>query len=214
MAGSAAAVRLRHAAARQLGAAGSGPLSSRLTAKGAFDPLAIPCPDCTVPPTPPCQVVGGLARAGKVVAAVCHGPMGLVNVTDEAGQPIVKGREVRGGGGVQELPRNASARAEGRSAPSQQRLTPAWLPPSWAATATRAWRMSLLPLAMPLQEQHLPQSTRPLTFRADDAAGVTRSDVCPSTEACSAAATPPAHTLPPPLTRMRPSNATGHGLHQ
>lgn len=51
------------------------------------------------------QVVGGMARAGKVVAAVCHGPMGLVNVKDEAGEPIVKGREVRRGG--------APARKEG-----------------------------------------------------------------------------------------------------
>lgn len=41
------------------------------------------------------QVVSGMARAGKVVAAVCHGPMGLVDAKDEAGVPIVKGREVR-----------------------------------------------------------------------------------------------------------------------
>lgn len=41
------------------------------------------------------QVVSGMARAGKVVAAVCHGPMGLVEAKDEAGVPIVKGREVR-----------------------------------------------------------------------------------------------------------------------
>lgn len=30
----------------------------------------------------------------KVVAAVCHGPAGLVNVTDENGDPLVKGRRV------------------------------------------------------------------------------------------------------------------------
>jgi putative intracellular protease/amidase len=41
-------------------------------------------------------VVNGLARAGKVVAAVCHGANGLVNATDAEGQPIVKGREVGG----------------------------------------------------------------------------------------------------------------------
>lgn len=31
---------------------------------------------------------------GKVVAAVCHGPAGLVNAKDEAGRPIVAGRRV------------------------------------------------------------------------------------------------------------------------
>lgn len=33
-------------------------------------------------------------RDGKVVAAVCHGPAGLVNVLDETGQPLVAGRRV------------------------------------------------------------------------------------------------------------------------
>lgn len=33
---------------------------------------------------------------GKVVAAVCHGPVGLVNVKDPAGHYIVKGRKVAG----------------------------------------------------------------------------------------------------------------------
>lgn len=33
-------------------------------------------------------------RDGKVVAAVCHGPAGLVNVKDETGQPLVAGRRV------------------------------------------------------------------------------------------------------------------------
>lgn len=32
--------------------------------------------------------------AGKVISAVCHGPAGLVGVTDPAGQPLVKGRRV------------------------------------------------------------------------------------------------------------------------
>ena len=31
---------------------------------------------------------------GKVVAAVCHGPAGLVNAKDEAGSPLVRGRRV------------------------------------------------------------------------------------------------------------------------
>ncbi len=33
---------------------------------------------------------------GKVVAAVCHGPAGLVNVKDTQGQPLVAGRRVSG----------------------------------------------------------------------------------------------------------------------
>ncbi|KAI8469572.1 MAG: class I glutamine amidotransferase-like protein [Monoraphidium minutum] len=40
------------------------------------------------------KVIAGFARAGKVVSAVCHGPMGLVDVKDAEGAPIVKGREV------------------------------------------------------------------------------------------------------------------------
>lgn len=32
--------------------------------------------------------------AGKVIAAVCHGPAGLINVRDAAGQPLVAGRRV------------------------------------------------------------------------------------------------------------------------
>lgn len=34
--------------------------------------------------------------AGKVVSAVCHGPAGLVGVTDPSGAPLVKGRRVSG----------------------------------------------------------------------------------------------------------------------
>jgi putative intracellular protease/amidase len=33
---------------------------------------------------------------GKVVAAVCHGPAGLVNAQDETGAPLVSGRRVTG----------------------------------------------------------------------------------------------------------------------
>lgn len=33
---------------------------------------------------------------GKVIAAVCHGPAGLVNVNDETGAPLVRGRRVTG----------------------------------------------------------------------------------------------------------------------
>lgn len=40
-----------------------------------------------------------LSRAwqqGKVIAAVCHGPAGLVNLRDAQGQPVVAGRRVAG----------------------------------------------------------------------------------------------------------------------
>ena len=33
-------------------------------------------------------------RAGKVVAAVCHGPAGLLNAVDETGKPLLAGRRV------------------------------------------------------------------------------------------------------------------------
>lgn len=33
---------------------------------------------------------------GKVIAAVCHGPAGLVNVKDVTGEPLVKGRRLTG----------------------------------------------------------------------------------------------------------------------
>ena len=36
------------------------------------------------------------AEAGKVIAAVCHGPAGLVGVTMTNGQPLVKGKRVTG----------------------------------------------------------------------------------------------------------------------
>ncbi|VFR17558.1 ThiJ/PfpI family protein [plant metagenome] len=43
------------------------------------------------------ELAAMLGRAwaeGKVVAAVCHGPAGLVNVKDENGAPLVSGRRV------------------------------------------------------------------------------------------------------------------------
>ncbi|MFT4174253.1 MAG: type 1 glutamine amidotransferase domain-containing protein [Rhodocyclaceae bacterium] len=39
-------------------------------------------------------LLGDAWRDGKVVAAVCHGPAGLVNARDEAGRPLVAGRRV------------------------------------------------------------------------------------------------------------------------
>jgi putative intracellular protease/amidase len=38
--------------------------------------------------------VSKAASAGKVVAAVCHGPMALVNAKTEKGEPIVKGKKI------------------------------------------------------------------------------------------------------------------------
>lgn len=41
-------------------------------------------------------LIGASWAAGKVVAAVCHGPAGLVNVKAEDGRPLVEGRRVTG----------------------------------------------------------------------------------------------------------------------
>ncbi|KAG8983144.1 hypothetical protein FRB90_006279 [Tulasnella sp. 427] len=41
-------------------------------------------------------------RAKKPVSAVCHGPCAIVNATDAAGEPIVKGRTVTGLSNVEE----------------------------------------------------------------------------------------------------------------
>ena len=65
-------------------------------------------------------MVGGLARAGKVVSAVCHGPNGLVNVNDANGDPIVKGREVQGGRGAAAAP--PPRQAAGYRARKQERM--------------------------------------------------------------------------------------------
>jgi putative intracellular protease/amidase len=46
-------------------------------------------------PTPAIgQLVGQFAAANKVVAAVCHGPAGLVNAVRSDGTPLVQGRRV------------------------------------------------------------------------------------------------------------------------
>lgn len=41
------------------------------------------------------KLVEDFYNSGKGVAAVCHGPMGLVNVKDASGKPIVAGKKVR-----------------------------------------------------------------------------------------------------------------------
>lgn len=40
------------------------------------------------------QLLNTAWAEGKVVSAVCHGPAGLVNVTDKNGKPLVAGRKV------------------------------------------------------------------------------------------------------------------------
>ncbi|SFS90805.1 type 1 glutamine amidotransferase domain-containing protein [Marininema halotolerans] len=40
------------------------------------------------------QAIESYAVAGKVIAAVCHGPAGLVNVKDQNGKPLVAGKNV------------------------------------------------------------------------------------------------------------------------
>ena len=48
---------------------------------------------CTDFPDGAAAIVSSAFEAGKVVAAVCHGPMGLVNAT-VGGEPLVKGKKV------------------------------------------------------------------------------------------------------------------------
>ncbi|WP_100374235.1 type 1 glutamine amidotransferase domain-containing protein [Bacillus sp. FJAT-45037] len=42
------------------------------------------------------SVIQTLAEENKIIAAVCHGPAGLVNVTYKDGTPLVKGKKVNG----------------------------------------------------------------------------------------------------------------------
>ncbi len=42
------------------------------------------------------RVLAGAAASGKVIGAVCHGPVGLVNVSDAEGRSIVAGKKVGG----------------------------------------------------------------------------------------------------------------------
>lgn len=42
------------------------------------------------------ELVSAAWQQGKVVAAVCHGPAGLVAATDADGQPLIKGKRVTG----------------------------------------------------------------------------------------------------------------------
>ncbi|MGI8635042.1 MAG: type 1 glutamine amidotransferase domain-containing protein, partial [Segetibacter sp.] len=42
------------------------------------------------------QLIQNFIKAGKPVAAVCHAPAALINVKDENGDPLVKGKKVTG----------------------------------------------------------------------------------------------------------------------
>lgn len=65
-----------------------------------YDAVFLPGGHGTMWDLPPSEALATLlAKAwasGKVVAAVCHGPAGLVNVMDETGAPLVEGRRVTG----------------------------------------------------------------------------------------------------------------------
>jgi putative intracellular protease/amidase len=63
-----------------------------------FDALYLPCGHGTMRDLPPsaalARLVGGAFDAGRVVAAVCHGPAGLVGAVLADGRPLVAGRRV------------------------------------------------------------------------------------------------------------------------
>ncbi|MDQ2860723.1 MAG: type 1 glutamine amidotransferase domain-containing protein [Pseudomonadota bacterium] len=42
------------------------------------------------------RLIGAFDRAGKIVAAICHGPAALLGATNAEGQPFVKGRRITG----------------------------------------------------------------------------------------------------------------------
>ena len=71
----------------------------QVTARG-YDAVFLPGGHGTMWDLPKSGTLGDLLstawRSGKVVAAVCHGPAGLVNAKDETGRPIVAGRRVSG----------------------------------------------------------------------------------------------------------------------
>jgi len=65
---------------------------------GAYDAVMLPGGHGTMWDLPQSEALsrtlGTLFDAGKIVAAVCHGPAGLVSAKSRDGQPIVKGRRV------------------------------------------------------------------------------------------------------------------------
>jgi len=65
-----------------------------------FDAIFLPGGHGTMYDLPPSQELGRVLRAfsesGRVIAAVCHGPAGLVGATLADGSPLVKGKRVTG----------------------------------------------------------------------------------------------------------------------
>jgi putative intracellular protease/amidase len=65
-----------------------------------YDAIFLPGGHGTMWDLPKSEALSALLSAawaqGKVLAAVCHGPAGLVNAKDEAGKPVVSGRRVAG----------------------------------------------------------------------------------------------------------------------
>lgn len=67
---------------------------------GAFDAIFLPGGHGTMWDLPEsealAQLVGSMFDQGRIVAAVCHGPAGLVPARRQDGRPIVEGRRVNG----------------------------------------------------------------------------------------------------------------------
>ena len=74
----------------------SKPLSA--LSASAYDAVFLPGGHGTMWDLPYNAALGSLLNAarkdGKVIAAVCHGPAGLIGAVDESGQPLVRGRRV------------------------------------------------------------------------------------------------------------------------
>ncbi len=75
-----------------------GSIALESVSAGAYDAVFLPGGHGTMWDLPKSTALAELLSAawtgGKVVAAVCHGPAGLVNVKDASGQPIVAGHRV------------------------------------------------------------------------------------------------------------------------
>lgn len=73
-------------------------LKVEMSKSGTYDAVFLPGGHGTMWDLPQSEtlakLLSGAWAEGKVVAAVCHGPAGLVNVKDETGKPLVAGRRV------------------------------------------------------------------------------------------------------------------------
>lgn len=61
-----------------------------------YDAVFLPGGHGTMWDLPQSTALDAAWAQGKVIAAVCHGPAGLVNVKDETGAPLVRGRRITG----------------------------------------------------------------------------------------------------------------------